>query len=410
MQEWTDDMLDLFRVRGDPPVDELLARWAAESEGDSDAHTTLRHMAASFHSPGPSRSPIDRWLAEPSPLPAWADPELIAQGQAVFHRHGLLIGTMLYCASLPEAYASAKGAKALWLTGSLVTTTDRRINETAQFLIDTLEPGGLARQTGLGAIRRVRLMHAMVRWLIASDPRVSKVDDDDATGWCWSSTWGTPVNQEELLGTLLSFTTVVFGALDRLGVTLAPQEQEAYLHTWCVVGYLLGIEPDVLPFDVASARRLQAMIGARMQAPSEEGRALEAALLSSTSAMLPRPLRTVPLRLTRRCASPEALAILGLGGPPPGRQRRWLGPLAAVEQRIDPVRILAEWTSTELLRGLVRAGRGSRPPFALPASLGEAWGVDPRSPRLRSGIDVITKAAGSAARGTGAGRAGPPPT
>jgi hypothetical protein len=408
MSEWTDELLDRLRVAGDPAADEVVARLGGEAEQPTDAHSTVRRLAGAFGTPADGgRSALDEWLAQPPSLPDWAEAELIQRGQSVFHRHGLLISLTLYCASLPEAYASAKGSKALWLTGSLVTSTDRRINETAQFLLDTLEPGGLSRPAGLDAIRRVRLMHAAVRWLIESDPRVAKVDDDDATGWCWSSTWGRPVNQEELLGTLLTFTLVVFDALDRLGVALNVDDREAYLHTWCVIGHLMGIAPSTLPFDLESAKQLRTMIARRMQAPSAEGRELEAALLSSTAAMLPRPLRSLPLRLTRRCASPEALTILDLGAPT--ARRPPLRGLTALENNSRIVRVLAAWTGTELLRGLVRAGRGSRPPFALPESLGAAWGVDPRSPRLRSGVTALTRAVTPGAGGTEGEPAAQPP-
>jgi hypothetical protein len=406
--EWTDELLDRLRLIGDPDADEAMARVAAEAAGADAAHAALRRMTGSApggHADG--RAPIDEWLARPVHLPPWADADMIHCGQGVFHRHGLLIGLTLYCASLPEAYASARGSKALWLTGRLVTTTDRRINETAQFLIDALEPGALERSTGLDAISRVRLMHASVRWFIESDPAVEKVDNDDATGWCWSSTWGVPINQEELLGTLLTFTLVVFGALERLGVPLTADEREAYLHTWCVIGYLLGIDPSVLPFDLASARQLEPIIARRMQAPSEEGRELERALLSSTAALMPRLLRSVPLHLTRRCASPRALEVLGIGAPT--GQGRPLRALTALENDSRLVRMVAAWVGTELLRGLVRAGRGTRPPFAIPDALGGAWGVDPRSPRLRAGITAVTRAARPATAGTRAATGGQPP-
>lgn len=109
-------------------------------------------------------------------------------------------------------------------SGRLRTDTERRLNETAQFLMDVsaphaLDPGG----TGISRILHVRLMHAAVRWLIEHDPAVAHVVDqpppDHApTQFTWSTSWGLPGNQEDLVGTWLTFTVVVYDAFDASGV------------------------------------------------------------------------------------------------------------------------------------------------------------------------------------------------
>src|SRR5256886_11416078 len=45
----------------------------------------------------------------------------------------------------------------------------------------------------------------------------------------WDSTWGTPINQEDLAGTLLSFSCLPTTSLQKLGVPVLPEEAEAYL-------------------------------------------------------------------------------------------------------------------------------------------------------------------------------------
>ena len=50
-----------------------------------------------------------------------------------------------------------------------------------------------------------------------------------------------PLNQEDLLGMLLSFSVTVFEVLERYGICWTAGEQEAYLHAWDVVGSYLGI-------------------------------------------------------------------------------------------------------------------------------------------------------------------------
>jgi hypothetical protein len=392
---WTEEMLDELRARGDPEADAVMRAFAASSSGGP--RDTVNAVAHAAHLPDAAGSPvIAEWMAGGRELPDWADKTQIDCGQQVFHEHGLLICIALYFASLPEAYASAKGARVLWLTGALVRDTDRRINETAQFLLDVLEPGSLdgADAGGFQAIRRVRLMHAAVRWLVLHDP-------------AWCATWGIPINQEEFLGTLLTFTTVVFDALERLGVTLTAVEAECYLSTWCVVASLLGAPRDGLPDSVSSARQLADRIRSRYQQLSAEGLALENALLSHVGGRLPRPLRGLPRALTRRCASPDALEILQLGRPEASTtERRMLETLTAVEHGSGVIRHAAEWVSTELLVGLVRAGTSGRPPFRLPQTLGQAWGVDPDANR----ISRVKRAARPSSRSKRATRSGPSPT
>ena len=79
-------------------------------------------------------------------------------------------------------------------------------------------------------------MHAAVRWLIQNDPRVE-----------WDPAWGTPINQEDLLETLLTFTEIVFEVFDRTGIVYSEEDADAYLHTWSLIGHYLGIRDDLLP-------------------------------------------------------------------------------------------------------------------------------------------------------------------
>jgi hypothetical protein len=62
-------------------------------------------------------------------------------------------------------------------------------------------------------------MHASVRRLSAASPY-------------WKTEWNVPVNQEDLLLTLMSFSWVVMDGLEKLGVTVSPTDQEAYLHSY----------------------------------------------------------------------------------------------------------------------------------------------------------------------------------
>ena len=79
-------------------------------------------------------------------LPEWADPAKIKRGQELFETWGLKISMCLFCASLPSAYAAAKGVQVLHLTAQLETKPHRRVMETGQFLMNVLTVGGFERR------------------------------------------------------------------------------------------------------------------------------------------------------------------------------------------------------------------------------------------------------------------------
>ena len=63
----------------------------------------------------------------------------------------------------------------------------------------------------------------------------------------WDPELGLPINQLQLLGTLLSFSVVGIKALGRSGVRVSPYQAEAYIHVWNLVGHQMGIREDLLP-------------------------------------------------------------------------------------------------------------------------------------------------------------------
>jgi len=92
-------------------------------------------------------------------------------------------------------------------------------------------------------------MHAAVRHLIKAR--------NELTPGMWHPDWGTPINQEDLAGTLLSFSYVVADPLRRLGVRVGAKDVDAYLHLWNVIGHLLGVRDELLVSDAADAAALK---------------------------------------------------------------------------------------------------------------------------------------------------------
>ena len=214
----TDAELDHWRTVSDEPADRAVAAYFAEVD---EAEPVQLLSALERHirlPPEDQQTAKAAFLVDAARLPDWAEEPRIRRGQAFFGEWALHQFTALYLASLPSAYAAAKGVHVLWLTARLEDDAERRLNETAQYLMDVtapngFEPGGSAS----GRVLHVRLMHAAVRWLIDHDPRVTRVAEADPgplpSGPMWADSWGRPLNQEDLVGTLLTFTTGVFDAV-----------------------------------------------------------------------------------------------------------------------------------------------------------------------------------------------------
>lgn len=277
---WTDEFLDSMRDIGDPVADIAVAQ-VLQRGGIDEVNAAMRTLVrADQQVPQELPDELKAYLAETLELPAWADQDKIERGQQVFEKWGIYIALCLYCASLPSSYAAANGVQVLHLTARLDTDPQRRILETGQFLFDVLSDGGFGPNgKGRRTIQRVRLMHAAVRQLIATR--------SETRPELWKPEWGTPLNQEDLAGTLLAFSCVVVEPLRRLGVRLGKGDIEGYVHVWNVVGHLLGVREDLLAADAEEAMALIGVIERRQFRKSDEGVALTEALLKLLDELTP---------------------------------------------------------------------------------------------------------------------------
>lgn len=372
VDRWNDDLLDGLREEGDLPADRAVAAYFADLAAADpaglvrrlvDSGTARRIEDADGH--------IAAFLDRPPDLPDWVDPQLVAAGQERFARWGSHVFTALYAAALPSAYACWRGVEVLGLTARLVTDARRRLNETAQFHLDVMTPGGLAPgRAGFSDIRHVRLMHAAVRRLVLDDRRCD-----------WDAGRGVPINQEDLLETLLTFTEVVFEVFERTGVRFSRQDADCYLHVWSLVGYLLGVRPDLLPLTRDDTTELMATVRRRQFGPSRAGSVLTAALLAQGTALAPPGLKGLPASTVRYYVGDTTADLLGV--PPADWTRVVFGPLAALTRLLSVERAhrrfltgLSDRIGFGMLRLAVQAERApGRPPFAVPTELADRWGL-----------------------------------
>jgi hypothetical protein len=173
--------------------------------------------------------------------PSWLQPELLVDGQTVFLKYSTSSAMGLMYFSLIGGFSAPKIVKVLDETGYLTKTspdvTWRRLNETFSMVIaclledDALHVG----KKGWLHVLSVRLLHSRVRRRIMSSNK---------GGWDMK-TYGVPINQEDMLGTLLSFSINVIETIERIGAPfLTNYEIEAYLHLWRYIGYIIGVDEE----------------------------------------------------------------------------------------------------------------------------------------------------------------------
>ncbi|WP_053406265.1 oxygenase MpaB family protein [Persicobacter sp. CCB-QB2] len=226
---------------------------------------------------------LKTYFAHTSSLPDFADPQLIAKGERFFQQHGTLISMLLLLKSLPATYACGLGAEVLHRTGQFEMQQKnlqpfvRRLMETSQFVLDIMADGGLGKKgKGIRSIQKVRLMHAVVRARILKDPAGWEVDH-----------FGMPINQEDMLGTLLSFSVFPLMGLEQLGIALKDEEVEAYLHVWKVVGHLMGVQPELIPHTYQEGKRTGMSILQDQRLASKAGEVLTKSLIEFFEYVIP---------------------------------------------------------------------------------------------------------------------------
>lgn len=315
---WAPEYLNKMRQTGDDLADSTVQVLYEEQsiEAINRILQTLIHnddvfSAIRLNLPERSKQGLIRYIEESSILPEWACQARIKIGEDLFADHGMMGFSILGCASLPEAYATAYAATVLGITQQLEKHVRRRIYETAQFVVDVMSSGGLTPHgKGIRSAQKVRLMHAAIRFLILCKPPGPSIElspnrlEDVLLGFHWSSEDGTPIHQVAMSMAILSFSYVVLRSLRRLGVNLTPEQESSYLHCWNVVGHLMGVDAGLLlsrAETMAEAEQLYNCVWPQSIAGTVDGKQLETALLAYMQDFVPIFLvflRGVPRILT----------------------------------------------------------------------------------------------------------------
>ncbi|KZO91054.1 hypothetical protein CALVIDRAFT_522046 [Calocera viscosa TUFC12733] len=286
--EWDDDCvtadtLESWRSRGDDMCDaaldfmfpspfssagvDLLAALESKTSGEDE----MAGPACSFLQA--ARVAIPASIAAPS--------DQILRAQAFFWSNTVPIMTSLLHFSLAGGFASPRISRVLNLSSYLIppsakagkpvdeaitkSSNDRtfgRLSETGQFMLEVMGAppptlvhspasslAGTANEKayehcmlpdaeGWKSSVRVRMLHATVRRRILS--RAAQNGEYEV------SRDGLPVNQEDLAATLASFSVAPLNCMKDMGWRVTQQEAEDYIALWRVIGYHLGVAPDIL--------------------------------------------------------------------------------------------------------------------------------------------------------------------
>lgn len=304
-QDFSNDFLTGKRQLGDPAADNFvreafkdpvlkkqLQEWLSAASGNDQ----LENLKNTF--------PDVPLISDAGNLPVWADRKLMKAGSAFFTRHAETIMSLLGLLSLPYCYTAANGAMVLYLSERMRKETSKRLYETTVFVWEVMAPdafeqGGKA----FTEIMKVRLMHAAVRYYTLNSGK-------------WDNAWGLPINQEDMAGTNLSFSLIVIRGLRRLGFTVSHPDQLAFMHLWNVIGYLSGLDQNMIPQNPKMAQVLDRRISQQQFCISAHGAELTRSLTDhiisiNTSKASPDEI----LGLMRHLLGTEVADMLSLRAP-----------------------------------------------------------------------------------------------
>lgn len=380
VHDWTPEFLESKRHRTDPIADDVVRKII--NRGQKDQVNRLFSIIVNDDGSLPADLPIKvrNYFEQTAQLPPWADKDLIAMGQQIYIRHGMLISLLLSFKSLPECYACAKGAMVLFHTARLneqngsLDAYSRRIAETAQFVLYAMSPGGLSpRGRGIRAAQKVRLIHGVIRYYLRRE------------GWD-TAQYDEPINQEDMAGTLMSFSALVLEGLQLLNVHLTNLEKEAYMHCWRVIGHIMGLDDDLLPNNATDALALGHAILDHQIAASEQGQSLMRALLDFLHKLAPpfiTPQTTIDMmRFTMGNDIADKLGVPPASPPDVEKLAQKVRFVTEVGEVLDHTLLLAmliQGISKSLLQAQINyMDKNQKLDFYLPESLTKDWGFPAR--------------------------------
>ena len=280
---------------GDEPMDRLV-EWMAAS-GMKEMRTLFdRALSDGIASVPEAPEPLREFFESIETPPDWVDPDTLRRGEMVIRSMG---ADGMYIArdiALQGGYMFSGFNKTLLRTGALEKGSNQRFAETMRWAMDVGSEGGMA-PLGVGyrSTIRVRLIHSFVRKHVAAMP-----------DWR-ADEWGVPVNQTDMIATLVGALITPSLAGMGLGMVRTPADLEALTHLTRYVGWLIGVNEELLPTSFRDSVRALAHSLSALSNPDD------------TTKTLAKPMAADPLTwnygrlptLRRRIARSQHLSMTG---------------------------------------------------------------------------------------------------
>ncbi|WP_207534298.1 oxygenase MpaB family protein [Desertivirga arenae] len=271
---YTDNFLSDMREVGDPLADDFIYRSFSDNMARKEVYDWLGAASQNADLQNlPLPFATEKVFTQAQNLPTWADDKLLSLGCSFFSRYQNSIMQLLGLLSLPYCYAAADGAMVLFLSERLRNDTPKRLADTGEFVTNVQSPGAFAGQgRGFIGILKTRLTHAIARYYTLKSGK-------------WNDKWGVPVNQEDMVGTGLAFSLIVIRGLRKTGITINDRDQQAFLHLWAVISYLLGVDERLIPRNGKAANQLEKAIRVRQFKESIQGKELTNSLIETFTSL-----------------------------------------------------------------------------------------------------------------------------
>lgn len=373
---WTDEALDRWRGVADPITDPLSKE--VLDRGGPAALGRLTRQLDDWEAPLPAdltpamRGYFDQRLS----YPAWVDESRITHAEDLFAAFGPMTVSALLLNGYSQFLTCPAGARAMYAARVFSPeSVASRMLEIVQFALFMGARGGLSLsphdpsappRAGLSAVayRKLRIVHSNIRLLLTIGAGREAWD---------ATTFGAPINQEDLALGMLCFCLGSIDGLQKTGFDLSGDDQEAMLMAWRAAVWLLGLADELQPVDIPDAQALHRKIIERHQRATREGAVVMREMLHIVEGLLPPGTRRIPAALVRfqlgerqadLIAVPNARWLLRIirGTEPMWKSTR----LFAWFSKLVSPRLLA-WASSP-----TRLGASRR--FELPAAVGRKLG------------------------------------
>ncbi len=325
-KKWTNEFLDEMRKQGDPVADKAAQALFEAVKGHSAADVST--FISSFVSRDFTKAWVNSSLIpDPPELVAYFENfddfqfntqeiEYLEKGADIFDKHGPWITFALGVRSLLKQYAHTKAIEVLKLTTLLVAHVNRRIMETMQFVLDVMAEGWYVKSSdgkvqlnlnhpGLMSIKKLRLLHAMIRYRLLHKMYDTSLGDYD------TDIVGYPVNQEDMVFAVHTFSLEIIEGLREMRVIISDEEAENYFQCWKLFGRGLGVSRELEPASYADAMELQSLIYKRhFTLPNATGPALSKALTDWFTNTVPLLDEKTLILFIKEFNGPENYSIL----------------------------------------------------------------------------------------------------